>query len=83
MNRIKKKNWNQIETGSNWPVSIRFGYFRTKIKTQPTGFGLVRFGSISVRFDYFILKTKTYIVFWGFFFVITNRFGFGVARIFY
>ena len=37
---------------------------------------------VSIRFGYFILKTKNYIVFGFFFFVISNWFGFGLARFF-
>jgi hypothetical protein len=54
---------------------------------KPTGFGSVILEQkpkpnqpVLVRFDYFILKTKNYIVFWVFFFVISNEFGFGLAR---
>jgi len=52
--KIQKKNRNELK-----PIQIdrfRFGYFRTKTKTQPTSFGLVWFGL--VRFGYFILKKK-------------------------
>jgi hypothetical protein len=59
-NFIKYKN--KTEIGSNQTISVRFNYFILKIKTQPTGFGLVWFGYVSVRFGYFILKTKNYIV---------------------
>jgi hypothetical protein len=41
------------------------------------------FSSVSVWFDYFILKTKNYIVLWGFFFVMSNGFGFGLSRFFF
>jgi hypothetical protein len=74
---------NQTEFFSKKPKSVqtdwfRFGYFRTKTETQPTDFG-----SIWFWFGYFILKTKNYIVFWVFFFVISNGFGFGLARFFF
>jgi hypothetical protein len=44
---------------------FRFGYFISKIKTQPIGFGSIWFGL--VWFGYFILKIKNYIIFWDFF----------------
>ena len=63
-----KKN----ETGSNRSVSIRFGYFRTKIKTQLTGFG---FSSVRL----FYIKNKKTILFFEGFFVTSNGFDFGLA----
>jgi len=63
--KFKKKNQNRIKTGSNWPVSVQFGYFKTKTETQPIGFGSVRFWFDSVRLFY--IKNKKICCFWGFF----------------
>jgi hypothetical protein len=52
------KIYKKTETGSNWLVSIRFGYFKLKTETQPTDL---------IQFGYFILKIENYIVFWAFF----------------
>jgi len=47
---IKLKFKKKTETGSNWPISIRFGFLRQK----PVQTGLARFFSIWVRFSFFI-----------------------------
>jgi len=68
-----KKNQNRTETGSNRPVSVRFGFFRAKTGSNRFGsvfsgsgsvfFGLARFFSgflsVSVRFFwFFVYKTE-------------------------
>jgi hypothetical protein len=51
---LKTKTNKKIKTGSNQPVSVRFGYFRAKTKTQPIASvfsGLARL-LILVRFSF-------------------------------
>ena len=69
-------NFKKTEIGSNRPVSVRFGYFRTKTITQPIGFG-------SVSIQLFYIKNQKLYCFFGFFFVISNGFGFNLARYFW
>jgi len=68
-----KKNWNQTETGSNRPVSVRFGFLEKK----PVQTGLARFfrfGSVLAQFGS---------VFFRFFSVWFGsvRFGFSGSRL--
>ena len=65
---LKKTNWNQFK-----PI----GFDSVILEQKPKSNRLV-----SVRFGYFILKIKKYI-FLGFFFVISNGFGFDLARFFW
>ena len=65
-----KKNQNRTETGSNRPVSVRFGFFRAKT-------GSNRFGSVFLvlarfsRFSRFWLGFSGFARFWlGFFFPV-------------
>jgi len=59
-----KKNRNRTETGSNRPISVRFGFFRAK--TGSNRFGLVfsvlarffRFGSVLARFFFGFLSVS-------------------------
>ena len=71
--RFLHKNNNQTEfflkkteTGSNRRGLVRFGYFKTKIETQLTGFDSVWFDFGLVRLFY--IKNKKLYCFLGFFF---------------
>jgi len=66
-----KKNWNQTETGSNRPVSVRFSFLGKK--PVQTGFGSIFSGL--ARFARFFRFGSVWLVFF-YFFSVSVRFGF-------
>jgi len=76
--KIQKKKSKSIQTDWFWFGSVWFSYFILKTETQPIGFGSIMFGSVWL----FTIKNQKLYCFFGFFFLLSNEFGFGLVQFF-